>query len=69
MSKVREQQKSFKLPGKILHQTTKAVQFEYTSPENKILKLVDWIPFSQVSQLHDDYIVITNWMARKLGVK
>jgi len=62
------QQEIFRLSGKVLQQTSKAIQFEYTSPDNPILKQVDWIPFSQVSQIHDDYIVITQWLARKLGV-
>lgn len=62
------QQETFRLSGKVLQQTAKAIQFEYTSLDNKILKQIDWIPFSQISQIHDDYIVITQWLARKLGV-
>lgn len=58
-----------KLPGRVLHQTTKAIQFEYSNPLNTALTLTEWIPYSQVSEIHDDYIVISNWLARKIGIK
>lgn len=63
-----EEKKKVKLNGKILQQTQKAIQLEFISPHNKHLTCTDWIPYSQILEIHQDYVVITEWMAKKLGV-
>ena len=81
---------TFKLTGKIVVKTTKAILFA-TYPADLGVSLtefsqmikdkskdinMEWIPFSQVKQMHEDFsvvsdkqdtIVITAWIAKQKG--
>lgn len=47
--------------------TEKAICFIFPDKKyNKIEGIKQWIPISQISQIHPDRIVISDWIAKKL---
>lgn len=59
--------KQVRLKGNQLSNTAKSVQWEFVNP-NTALKQVEWIPYSHIDEIHPAEIVITDWIARKIGV-
>ena len=60
-------QSQVRLKGTQLSNSAKAIQWEFISPHTK-LKQVEWIPYSHIDEIHPNEIVISEWIARKLGV-
>ena len=58
--------KQIRLKGVQLTNTAKSVQWKFINPNTK-LEQIDWIPYSHIDEIHPTEIVITDWIARKIG--
>ena len=59
--------KQVRLKGSQLTNTAKAVQWKFINP-NTNLDQIEWIPYSHIDEIHLNEIVITDLIARKIGV-
>lgn len=59
--------KQIKLAGNQISNTPKAIQWEFINPNTKI-KQIDWLSYSHIDEIHPAEVVITEWLARKIGV-